>query len=36
MPKKLSPECEDMLRRVMETNPDKRMTTEQIKEHPWY
>lgn len=36
MPKHVSPDCQDMLRRVMETNPDKRLTIAQIKKHRWY
>lgn len=36
MPKRLSPECVDLINKILETDPDKRLTTDQIKEHPWY
>ena len=36
MPKRLSDECQDLLNKIMETDPDKRLTTQQIKQHPWY
>ena len=36
MPKRLSEECQDMLNKVMETDPEKRLTSLQIKNHPWY
>ena len=36
MPKRLSPECVDLINKILETDPDKRFTTEQIKAHPWY
>jgi len=36
MPKHLSSECQDILKKVMETDPDKRLTTLQIKSHNWY
>ena len=36
MPRHLSADCQDMLRRVMETNPDNRLTTAQIKTHKWF
>ena len=36
MPKRLSEECQDLLNKILETDPDKRYTTEQIKAHPWY
>jgi 5'-AMP-activated protein kinase catalytic alpha subunit len=31
MPKHLSNECKDILKKVLETDPDKRLTTAQIK-----
>lgn len=31
MPKKISSECQDLLTKIMVTDPDKRLTTEQIK-----
>lgn len=36
MPKQLTSDCQDMLKKVMETDPDKRLTTPQIKSHNWY
>lgn len=36
MPKGLSADCQDMLKKVMNTDPETRLTTEQIKQHPWY
>ena len=36
MPKRISESCQDLLTKVMETDPDKRLTTQQIKQHPWY
>lgn len=36
MPKNLSAECQDMLKKVMNTDPERRLTTAQIKQHPWY
>jgi 5'-AMP-activated protein kinase catalytic alpha subunit len=36
MPKNLSKDCQHMLKAVMETDPDKRLTTQQIMDHPWY
>jgi len=34
--KRLSAGCQDMLRKVMETDPEKRLTMDQIKNHEWY
>ena len=31
MPKRISEACQDLLTKIMETDPDKRLTTEQIK-----
>jgi 5'-AMP-activated protein kinase, catalytic alpha subunit len=36
MPKTISSDCADLLTKIMNTDPDKRYTTEQIKQHPWY
>jgi SNF-related kinase len=36
MPKHISKECSDLLTKIMETDPDKRYTAEDIKKHPWY
>jgi len=36
MPKTISTDCADLLTKIMNTDPDKRLTTEQIKQHPWY
>ncbi|KAL6779334.1 SNRK2I [Auxenochlorella protothecoides x Auxenochlorella symbiontica] len=34
--KKLSPECKDLLNRIFTIDAKKRITIEQIKQHPWY
>ena len=36
MPKGISKEGADLLTKIMEIDPDKRLTSEQIKAHPWY
>lgn len=33
---KLSPECKDLLNKIFTIDAKKRITIEQIKEHPWY
>ena len=35
-PKFLSDYCKDFLNRILNVNPDKRYTIEQIKNHPWF
>jgi serine/threonine protein kinase len=32
----VSPECKDLLARILIDNPDKRITVQQILRHPWY
>lgn len=32
----LSPECTDLLTRLLEVDPDKRITVHQILKHPWF
>ena len=34
-PEFISPECKDLIRRMLETNPDKRITLDEIKRHKW-
>lgn len=36
MPKHISPECADLLRRILVSDPNKRLTIPQIQDHPWY
>jgi len=36
MPEGLSPECQDLLRRVFVLDPKQRATIEQIYSHPWF
>ena len=36
MPKRLSVEGQDILTKVMEIDPEKRLTTADIKAHKWY
>ena len=35
LPDNLSPLCKDLIKRIFETNPDKRITIEEIKNHKW-
>lgn len=41
IPKDLTPECQDLLIKLFEADPDKRLgggprDVEEIKEHPWF
>ena len=36
MPKGISKDCADILTKILETDPDKRYTADDIKKHPWY
>lgn len=36
MPDFLSPEAQDIICRILTTDPDKRITIQQIKQHPWF
>ena len=36
MPPFLSPEAQDLINRILTTDPDKRITIPQIKLHPWF
>ena len=31
----VSPECQDLLRRILVAEPERRITMEQIQRHPW-
>ena len=31
----ISPECRDLLQRILVGNPDERLTIDQIQRHPW-
>jgi len=33
---KISDECRDMMQRILVAEPDKRITVQQIKQHPWF
>ena len=35
LPDNLSPLCKDLIKRILEANPDKRITLEEIKNHQW-
>ena len=35
LPDNLSPLCKDLIKRILEANPDKRITLEEIKNHKW-
>ncbi len=32
---RISPECLDLIQRILVGDPDKRLTIQQIQEHPW-
>ena len=32
----LTPECSDLLSRLLEVDPDKRITVQQVLKHPWF
>ena len=34
-PQGLSPECTDLLCRLLEVDPDRRITVQQVLKHPW-
>ena len=36
IPKFLSENCKDILRKILNTDPEKRFTIKQIKKHPWF
>ena len=36
MPEFLSDEAKDMIKKIFQTNPNKRITVEEIRAHPWY
>jgi 5'-AMP-activated protein kinase catalytic alpha subunit len=36
IPSFVSPECKDLMRRILNTDPKTRYTIEDIREHPWY
>lgn len=36
MPNFISPEAQDLVSRVLTTDPDKRISIAQIKQHPWF
>ena len=35
IPENLSPECKDLIQKILEINPDKRITIDEIKKHKW-
>lgn len=35
MPNDLSPECQDLIKRALTKDPDRRISTSEIAEHPW-
>lgn len=35
MPASLSPECQDLLRQILNPNPTQRITIDEILAHPW-
>jgi 5'-AMP-activated protein kinase catalytic alpha subunit len=36
IPKFVKSECKDLMKKILNTEPDDRYTTAQIKSHPWY
>ena len=32
---RISPECRDLIQRILVREPDQRLTIQQIQEHPW-
>ena len=36
LPKFLSTECQNFISKVLETNPEKRYTIQNMRTHPWY
>jgi 5'-AMP-activated protein kinase catalytic alpha subunit len=36
LPNFISPEAADMISRILTTDPEKRITIAQIKQHPWF
>lgn len=36
IPKHVSPECRDLLTKILDTDPTSRITIAQIRKHPWY
>jgi serine/threonine protein kinase len=36
MPNFISAEAKDLIKRILTTDPEKRITIEEIKTHPWF
>ena len=36
IPKNLSPEWRDLIKRILDTDPRTRITIPEIRDHPWY
>ena len=36
MPPEIPPDCKDLIRRMLQTNPVKRIKLSEIKQHRWY
>jgi 5'-AMP-activated protein kinase catalytic alpha subunit len=36
MPNFISPEAQDLITKILTTNPEKRIKISQIKNHPWF
>jgi len=36
MPVEIPPDCKDLIRRMLQTNPVKRIKLSEIKQHRWY
>ena len=36
IPSFVSPECKDIIKKILDTDPRTRITIAEIREHPWY
>ncbi|CAI2376052.1 unnamed protein product [Moneuplotes crassus] len=36
IPNHVSPECKDLMKKILDTNPNTRITIEEMRNHPWY
>ena len=36
VPKFVSPECKDLIKNILTTDPTKRYTVDDIRRHPWF
>ena len=36
IPGHVSPECKDLMKKILDTNPNTRITIPEMRNHPWY